>query len=164
MPRPILLALLSYSLLLPVHAEGLITLPRLSLEMANEVAYAAVASCREKGWQVSVVVVDRNGVVQSVMRDALATRFNTEIATRKANAAVLSAVSTSDFIANRPDVVPLMNYLDDVLVLAGAVPIQASGSLLGAVGVSGARGGEIDEACAQEGVEAIAEELEFADL
>jgi uncharacterized protein GlcG (DUF336 family) len=43
------------------------------------------------------------------------------------------------------------------------VPIRAAGSLVGAVGVSGAPGGDKDEACALTGVEAVQERLEFAD-
>jgi uncharacterized protein GlcG (DUF336 family) len=39
--------------------------------------------------------------------------------------------------------------------------IEAGGSLLGAIGVSGAPGGEADEACAIAGLKAIADNLEF---
>ena len=135
----------------------------MSMELARDIAVHAVEACREEGFQVSAVVVDRSGVVQAVLRDAYASRFNTEIATKKANAAVLGNVSTTEFLANRDDITAVMNHLDDVLVLKGAVPIRAAGTLLGAVGVSGARGGEADERCANRALEAVAERLEFAD-
>jgi uncharacterized protein GlcG (DUF336 family) len=47
------------------------------------------------------------------------------------------------------------------VAIGGGVMIEAHGSLLGAIGVSGAPGGEADEACALAGVRAIAESLEF---
>ena len=135
----------------------------MSMEIARDIATGAVEACRELGYQVSAVVVDRSGAVQAILRDPLASRFNTEIATKKANAAVLGNVSTTEFLANREDITAVMNHLDDVLILKGAVPVRAAGALLGAVGVSGALGGELDEQCARKGIEVVNERLEFAD-
>ena len=95
------------------------------------------------------------------MRDVYASRFTTEIAERKANAVVLSGVSSAEFRANRTDIIPEMNEIDGVLVLAGALPIRAAGVLLGAVGVSGAPGGDKDEVCAQAGLDRVQERLDF---
>jgi uncharacterized protein GlcG (DUF336 family) len=39
--------------------------------------------------------------------------------------------------------------------------IEGAGSLLGGIGVSGAPGGEADEACAKAGIKAVADDLEF---
>jgi len=148
---------------LPVSASDVLAARTMSMEIARDIATGAVETCRELGYQVSAVVVDRSGAVQAVLRDPLATRFNTEIATKKANAAVLGNVSTTEFLTNREDITAVMNHLDDVLVLKGAVPVRAAGALLGAVGVSGALGGELDEKCALEGLERVSERLEFAD-
>ncbi len=146
-------------------AEGdFIQVKRMSTELARDIAQGAVQACREEGYQVSAVVVDRSGIAQVVMRDVNASRFTMEIARKKANAVVLSAASTGDFLVNRPQVAPVMNYLDEVIVLRGALPIQTAGSLVGAVGVSGALGGELDEKCARKALEAVEERLEFADL
>jgi uncharacterized protein GlcG (DUF336 family) len=162
--RETLLTLAAALALLPtVQASDVIASRLMSMELARDIAVAAVEACREAGFQVSAVVVDRSGVVQAVLRDAYASRFNTEIATKKANAAVLGNVSTTEFLANRDDITAVMNHLDDVLVLKGAVPIRAAGGLLGAVGVSGARGGEADESCATKALEAVADRLEFAE-
>ena len=146
-----------------VQAADVLASRMMSMELARDIAVHAVETCRQAGFQVSAVVVDRSGVVQAVLRDAYATRFNTEIATKKANAAVLGNVSTTEFLANRDDITAVMNHLDDVMVLKGAVPIRAAGTLLGAIGVSGARGGEADEQCARTALDAVAERLEFAD-
>jgi uncharacterized protein GlcG (DUF336 family) len=143
------------------RADDVIQSRLMGLELANDIAMAAVRACREAGYQVSAVVVDRSGIPQVVLRDTKASRFTTEIAMKKANATVLSGVSTKAFLANRSDITATMNHLDDVLVLRGALPIQAAGSLLGAIGVSGALGGDKDEACAQKGLDAVADRLAF---
>jgi uncharacterized protein GlcG (DUF336 family) len=135
----------------------------MTLELASKIARLAVKSCADAGYQVSAVVVDRSGAPQVVMRDVFASRFTTEIAQRKANAVILSGVSSSEFRINRAEILAEMNEVDGILVLDGAVPIRAGGALLGAVGVSGAPGGDKDEACAKAAVENVQEQLEFLD-
>jgi uncharacterized protein GlcG (DUF336 family) len=112
---------------------------------------------------VSAVVVDREGTTQVVLRDTLASRFTIELATRKANAVTLSGAAGSDFRRARQDIRDEINSVADLLMLEGAVPIRAGGSLLGAVGVSGAPGGDKDEECAAQGVAALQDRLEFAE-
>jgi uncharacterized protein GlcG (DUF336 family) len=98
-----------------------------------------------------------------VIRDTLAPRFTIQIAAEKANAVILSKVSSSEFRRNREDIRMEMNHVDGLLVLEGGHPITASGSLVGAIGVSGAPGGDLDAECAMQAMEKIAERLEFAD-
>lgn len=145
-----------------VSARDVISVQRMSMELARDVAQASVEACREQGYQVTAVVVDRSGDVQAVLRDVLAPRFTYQIARDKANAVILSGVKSSDFRHNRGDIRMEMNHVDGILVLEGAVPIEAAGSLLGAVGVSGAPGGDRDEVCALKGIEAVQERLDFA--
>ena len=144
-------------------AEPVLTFRQLSLEMANQLAMGAVKACREQGYQVSAVVVDRSGNPQTLMRDALASRFTIQIAQEKANAVILSGINSADFRANRHDIRPEMNHVDGILMLEGGIPVRSGGFLLGALGVSGAPGGEKDAACALQAVEAVVEQLEFAD-
>jgi uncharacterized protein GlcG (DUF336 family) len=155
---PLLLALTA-----PAAADDLIEVKRLSMETARDIAQGAVEACRKAGYQVTAVVVDRDGFEQMVMRDTLAPRFTIQIARDKANAVILSGVSSGTFRENRQDIRPEMNHVDGILVLEGGVPIRAAGSLVGAVGVSGAPGGDKDAVCAEAGVEAVRERLEFAD-
>jgi uncharacterized protein GlcG (DUF336 family) len=143
-------------------AEDTVETRLMTLPLASDIARAAVDACAKSGYQVSAVVVDRSGAPQVVMRDVYASRFTIEIAERKANAVVLSGVSSSEFRHNRADIVAEMNEVDGVLVMAGAVPVRAAGALLGAVGVSGAPGGDKDEACARAGVDSVQERLDFA--
>jgi uncharacterized protein GlcG (DUF336 family) len=145
------------------RADDVLHTRLMSLDLARDLAQGALDACREDGYQVSAVVVDRSAVTQVVLRDVYASRFNTEIARRKANAAILGNVSTREFLDNRPDITDTMNLLDDVLVLRGAVPVRAAGSLIGALGVSGAPGGDLDERCAQAGLDQVRARLDFAD-
>ena len=48
-----------------------------------------------------------------------------------------------------------------MVALGGGLIVEAGGSLVGGVGVSGAPGGEADDACAKAGIEAVRDKLEF---
>jgi uncharacterized protein GlcG (DUF336 family) len=144
-------------------AEDVMTVRQMSLDLGAEIARKAVDACFEQGYQASAVVVDRAANVLVSMRHPNASKFTTEIATRKANTVILSSVSTGEFKKNRADIINEMNLLDDIMVLEGGLPIQAAGSLLGAVGVSGAPGGDKDAACAKKGIDAVQERLDFAE-
>ena len=146
----------------PVMAD-LVTTKLLSLDMARQIAESAISACRKDGYQVSVVVTDRSGEPLVVMRDVYSNRYFTQLAQGKANAALMANTSSAELRRNRADMVNELNLLDGVMVLAGGLPVQAAGSLVGAVGVSGAPGGDKDEACARAGVEAVQEDLEFAE-
>lgn len=152
--------------LLPVVASAdtdVVNTRLMTLSLAKDVAGKAVQACRDAGYQVSVVVVDRSGGLQVVLRDVYASRFTVELAQRKANTVVLSGTSSSRMRVDRADIRAELNESRDLLVLDGAVPIRAAGVLLGAVGVSGAPGGDKDEACARKAVEAVQERLDFID-
>lgn len=148
---------------LPVYAADVIEARLMTLSLASDIASEAVRSCAESGYQVSAVVVDRSGATQVVMRDVFASRFTIEIAERKANAVVLSGVDSAEFRVNRADILAEMNEVKGILVLEGGLPIRAAGSLLGAIGVSGAPGGDKDAECAKAGLDSVLERLEFAE-
>jgi len=131
------------------------------LDLATDLAAEAVKQCRKQGYQVSAVVVDRNGIVRVAMRDDLAPRFTLQISEDKANLAVMAGTSSGDFRNRRSDIRAEMNHLDDIIVMEGALEIIAGGARLGAIGVSGAPGGDIDEACAQKALDKYAERLDF---
>lgn len=133
------------------------------MELARDLAQAAVDACRERGDQVTAVVVNRAGDLQALLRDSLASRYTMQIAREKAEAAILSGVKSADFRKNRQDIRMEMNHVRGILVLEGGVPIQAGGSFIGALGVSGAPGGDKDEQCALAALDKLRERLEFAD-
>lgn len=161
----LLAGLLATASLLPLaaSADDVVTKRFPSLELAMDIAKGAVDACREAGYQVSAVVVDKSAITQVVLRDALAARFTMRIAEDKANAVVMSGVSSGVFRTNRADIKDEMNEVDGILVLDGGLPIIAGGGMIGAIGVSGAPGGEKDEACAAKGIEKVQERLDFAE-
>lgn len=144
-------------------AEDVIHVRKLSSDLAVDIAAAAVKHCRESGYQVTAVVVDRGGNEQVVIRDTQASRFTIQIARDKANTVVLSGVASADLRRNRADIRPELNHVDGLLVMEGGLPITGAGSLLGAVGVSGAPGGDKDAICAQQALDDVQERLEFID-
>jgi uncharacterized protein GlcG (DUF336 family) len=157
------LMLLGIVLSFPVQAADVLNVKLMTLDLARDIAGHTLEACRKQGYQVAVVVVDRAAVPQVVLRDVYVARFATELAERKANAVILSGVSSSDFRKNRADIHAELNEIPGVLLLQGGLPIRAGGSLIGAVGVSGAPGGEKDEACAAAGLKAVQERLDFAE-
>ena len=163
--HPLLASVIGLAALLPLSAsaDDVVTKRFPSLELAMDIAKGAVDACREAGYQVSAVVVDKSAVTQVVLRDALAARFTMRIAEDKANAVVMSGVSSGVFRTNRADIKDEMNEVDGILVLDGGLPIIAGGGMIGAIGVSGAPGGEKDEACAAKGIEKVQERLDFAE-
>ncbi|MBD3619389.1 MAG: heme-binding protein [Chromatiales bacterium] len=145
----------------PVLADDVITVRQMTAELAGDIAREAMLACREKGYQASAVVVDRAANTMAVMRDTLAARHTISIAEEKANAVIMSGVSSGDFVKNRGDIRMEMNHVEGIIMLDGGLPIQGGGYMLGAVGVSGAPGGDIDAACAQAGIDAVADRLAF---
>ena len=138
-----------------------VNVKRLSIESAQRVAQATIDECRKQGYQVTVTVVDRNGVPQVMLRDTLAPPVSVPISKDKAytSANFFSPSGGLDRLKGSP-----LYYRDGLTMSAGGVLIEAGGQVFGAVGVSGAPGGEIDESCAKAGVAAIAEDLEMGDL
>ncbi|OOZ38538.1 hypothetical protein BOW53_15245 [Solemya pervernicosa gill symbiont] len=161
--RRSLSALLLLSGATVVNAGDVLTVKTIGMELARDIATESIIACREMGYQVSAVVVDRHGTVQAALRDDLAARFTLQIAEEKANMVVMSGISSGDFRALREDIRPELNHIDGIIVMRGGVQISAAGSRLGAVGVSGAPGGEKDEACALKALAKFEERLEFAD-
>jgi uncharacterized protein GlcG (DUF336 family) len=144
-------------------AEDFVKVPRMTTGLARDIAQAAVDSCNASGYQVTAVVVDRSGIPQVMMRDVYASRFTIQIATEKANAVILSGIDSGEFRRNRGDIRPELNHVDGILMMEGGLPIRAGGSLVGAVGVSGAPGGDKDAVCAAAALKKVQERLDFAE-
>jgi uncharacterized protein GlcG (DUF336 family) len=152
-------------LLLPlVSVSGdVVTVKRLHPDLAWQLVKHSVDACRAGGYQVTAVVVDRDGAETALFRDVQASRFTIQIAREKANAVLLSGIPSGAFRDNRRDIQQEMNHVSGVLVLQGGLPIESGGYLLGAIGVSGAPGGDKDEICAAKGLEKIQERLDFSE-
>jgi uncharacterized protein GlcG (DUF336 family) len=110
-----------------------------------------------------VAVVDRFGVTQVMLRDRFAGAHTPATATGKAWTAASFKTSTSDLQSISQPGMPQagIRQLPGAVVIGGGLVVDAGGSLIGAVGVSGAPGGEADEACARAGIDAIKDKLDF---
>jgi uncharacterized protein GlcG (DUF336 family) len=143
--------------------DALVTHKVLSPETALDLARAALTSCRERGFQVAVAVVDRFGLPQVMLRDRFAGPHTPAAAIGKAWTAVSFRTNTTALIAPTQPGSPQagVRNLPNVVLLGGGLLIEAGGSIVGGVGVSGAPGGTEDDACAKAGLEAVHERLEF---
>ncbi|OJW48070.1 MAG: hypothetical protein BGO60_07730 [Thiobacillus sp. 65-1059] len=163
LPLALLVASLPAASLPALAAQpDVLPVKQIGLELARDIAMASVEACRQDGYNVSAVVLDRAGNVQVALRDTLAARHTLEIAERKAGMTIMSGTESGEFRAARGDIRPELNHIDGLIVMDGALPIRAAGSLIGAVGISGAPGGDKDAACAAAALKKVEERLEFA--
>lgn len=148
----------------PMRAEEAFVVSRsLTPELALDLARAALGSCRARGYQVAVAVVDRFGVTQVMLRDRFAGPHTPSTASGKAWTAASFKASTAELnaISQQGMMQSGIRNLSGAVIIGGGLIVEAGGSLVGAVGVSGAPGGDADEACARAGIEAIRDKLEF---
>jgi uncharacterized protein GlcG (DUF336 family) len=149
----------------PAMAEdsAIVVYKSLSPEVALEAAQAALKQCRTNGFQVAVAVVDRFGQPQVMLRDRFAGQLAADTATSKAYTALSFRAATSDLAKSvkSGQMDPGLPRLPHVAMLAGGLAIEAAGTLLGGIGVSGAPGGDKDEECAKAGLDAIRDRIDF---
>jgi uncharacterized protein GlcG (DUF336 family) len=143
--------------------DALVTYNSLSPEIALEAAQAALKKCRDNGFQVAVVVVDRFGQPQVLLRDRYAGLPAADTATNKAYTALSFRANTSDLAKSirSGQMDAGLARLPHVAMLAGGVVIETGGTLLGGIGVSGAPGGDKDEECAKAGLDAVGDKIDF---
>lgn len=134
----------------------------LTMDMANKVAVTAAVTCNKQGYQVAVAVVDRTGNLLAFLRDPLSGPHTIAVSQRKAYTAATYQTASGSVPESQS-----MRFTPGVILLRGGLPIRAGGRFYGAVGVSGAPAkktqGDIDESCAQAGIDAIKDALEFSD-
>lgn len=158
--------LLLLCLLAPLAAgaqQGTFTTRSLTPETALTAARAALESCRRSGYQVAVAVVDRAGLVQVFLRDRFAGAHTVDGAMNKAWTAASFRTATTAMAAETQPGKPMSGVrgLPKVFAGGGGLVIEAGGSALGAIAVSGAPNGDADDQCATAGIKAIADQIEF---
>jgi len=143
--------------------RGTFTLRHLLPETALKATRAALEDCRKRGYQVAVAVVDRGGVPQAMIRDRFAGPHTPSTAIGKAWTAVSFRTNTQEFAGETQAGKPSSGIRDlpNVVAIGGGVLIEAGGSIVGAIGVSGAPGGDADELCAKAGLAAIRDDIEL---
>ena len=142
--------------------KALATYSTLTTATALQAAQAALAHCQKGGYTVSVAVVDRGGHLLALLRDNLAGAHTPRTATGKATTAASFRLDTATLAKEtQAGAQSGIRALPDIVAVGGGLPISAKGSLVGAIGVSGAPGGDADDACAKAGITAINDALEL---
>ena len=158
-----LAAVLVLALAAPLSHASTFSVRSMTPETALKAANAALAKCRAQGYQVAVAVVDRAGITQVVVRDRLAGPHTIDFATNKAWTAVSFKSSTRELerLTRPGETMSGLRSVPRFAAIGGGIMVEAGGSMLGGIGVSGAPGGDADHACATAGLEAVTEELEL---
>ena len=156
-------ALLIGTLLLIFSRPAAAELPKqmvLPLDLVLKMANAAMKKCDDDGHRVSVAVVDRSGVLRVLLRAGGAGSHTVGSSTKKAYTAASLGRPTSELanlIKEKPELQGMRDMDEQILLLGGGLPIKVGEELVGGIGVGGAPGAPLDEACAKAGVEALIE-------
>lgn len=160
-----LFLVLGFACSLPAVAQGNSTfsVKLMTPETALTAARAALDDCRRQGYQVSVAVVDRFGILQVLLRDRFAGPHTVGVASDKAWTAASFKTATGaigeETQAGKP--MSALRSHPRVMAAGGGLVIETAGTLLGAIGVSGAPRGDADDSCAKAGIRAINDVLEL---
>ncbi len=141
-----------------VAAEELPREAVLPVSLAVTAAKSAVEHCGKDGYWVSPAVVDRFGVLRAFLRADGAGPHTVESSEKKAYTSASMRGPTgnvAELIAKTPALQGLQHMNDRILFLAGGLPIEIAGEVVGGIGVGGAPGGHLDAACAQAGLDSI---------
>jgi len=143
-----------------VQAQAALTEKNVSMKMAQMIIDGTLESCTHSGYKVSVVIVDNAGIVRASLRGDATNPQTMEFARKKAYTARTRNQTSLEFkaLSDKPENAYLLQ-IPDVVAVGGGVPIKAGGVTIGAVGVSGAPGGDKDEVCALAGIAKVAEQL-----
>jgi uncharacterized protein GlcG (DUF336 family) len=148
-------------MLMPYTVPAADELPKeavLPMGMAGKAIQASLDACKKDGYRVSVSVVDRAGVLRAMARADGAGPHTVDSSRKKAyTAASLRRPTTelAELINKVPTLQALREMNNEVLLLGGGLPIEIDGEVVGGIGVGGAPGAHLDDACAQAGLEAI---------
>lgn len=136
-------------------------LPReavLPLALANKAAAAAVEKCKQDGYRVSASVVDKAGGLRAFLRADGAGPHTVDSSRKKAYTAASLGRTTSELgelVVKMPHLHAIGKMNESIIILGGGLPIQFGSEVVGGIGVGGAPGTQLDDACAQAGLDAI---------
>lgn len=154
---PVALITLAAALAAPAQAQAVRSEKNMSLELANQIAAASVAACSASGYAVTATVVDRAGGVRAVQRadnagphtlGASQQKAFTSASAKNTTLAMMEAAQKNPAAAN-------LVYIPGYLLLGGGVPVKVGNEVIGAVGVGGAPGGQLDEQCAMAALDKV---------
>ena len=138
-------------------ATGSLSQKTISLDLADKLAQSVIQACAKDNYNVSVTVVDRSGTPLVMKRmdnagphtlEASRMKAFTSLTTKNPTENVMKGAQSNPEAANLRDI-------PGFLLLAGGVPVKSGDQVIGAVGVGGAPGGHLDQACALQGLDTI---------
>lgn len=137
------------------QAEAVRTEKNMSLELANQIAAAAVAACQANGYAVAAAVVDRGGSLRALQRADNAGPHTLSSSQAKAFTSASAKNTTTAMMegAQKNPAGANLVYMPGFLLLGGGVPVRVGTEVIGAIGVGGAPGGHLDEQCAVAAIE-----------
>lgn len=141
------------------RAQSLPTQKVLTTDAVFKIANGALEKCSADGYHVSLTILDISGAVRLSLRGDETGPHTLGHSQRKAYTALTfkrTSAETADAWAKRGSAAPV---IEGTVAAAGGVPIRAGKDVIGAIGVSGAPGGDRDEACANAGIAKIVDLL-----
>ncbi|WP_067522287.1 GlcG/HbpS family heme-binding protein [Endozoicomonas ascidiicola] len=135
-----------------------VSVTEISSATAFQLAQGAVNQCKAQGYKVSATVVDMSGNVLAQLRENGAGIHTLDSSRKKAFTVVSMKRPSGDLmklVADKPILQPLQNMDENLLFLAGGIPVTLNDVQIGAIGVGGAPGGHLDVACAEEAIKAV---------
>lgn len=137
----------------PAFAQAPQMEKNISMGLAMAIMQGTIDQCTKDGYKVSVTIVDKAGNVAGQIRGDGTNPHTMEFSRLKAWTSRTRGQTSLEFMKLVAD--PANAYLKqipNVVAVGGGVPIKAGNEVIGAVGVSGAPGGEKDEVCAVAGI------------
>jgi uncharacterized protein GlcG (DUF336 family) len=156
-----LIIAIAFVMLMPYTVPASEELPKesvLPLSLAGKAIQASLDACKKDGYKVSVSVVDRGGVLRAIARADGAGPHTIDSSRKKAYTAASFRRPTTELaeLINKMQTLQALREINDqVLMLGGGLPIEINGQIVGGIGVGGAPGADLDDACAQAGLDAI---------
>jgi uncharacterized protein GlcG (DUF336 family) len=144
----------------PASAQAPLTEKNISMGLSLAIIHGALDQCAKDGYKVSVVIVDKGGNVAASVRGDGTGPHTLEFARMKAyTARTRNQTSLATMKQMEDPAFAFLRQIPNVVGVGGGVPIRAGDEVIGGVGVSGAPGGEKDEACANAGLARVADAL-----
>jgi len=154
------LAAIGLACALAVPASAQLARKDLSHAVAMTIAQTALETCTKQGYTVSVTIVGRSGEILLQVRGDNSPPHTMENSMRKAYTSRTTRAPSGELVKRLKDN-PQLSFvnLTNIIAAQGALPIKIGDDVVGAAGVSGAPGGEKDEACVKAGLDKVADQL-----
>ena len=131
-----------------------------SMAMSMAIIQGAIDQCTKDGYKVSVTIVDKGGNVAAQLRGDGTGPHTMEFSRLKAYTSRTRNQTSQQTMKLLEDPAnAFIRQIPGVVGIGGGVPIKAGNETIGAIGVSGAPGGEKDEVCANAGIAKVADAL-----